>query len=108
MELNGWLVESPGLLVGQSGVEHTFNLVASNPENPERVMAIDILLEETAFNHIIRLGARNMDLSPRTLMLVSRRGFEKQEEELASLYGIELVSNDSAEKLAQSLVALDS
>jgi sugar-specific transcriptional regulator TrmB len=106
MDLNGWQVESPGILVGQSGVEHTFNLVASNPENPERVLAIDVLLEETAFNHIIRLGARNMDLKPRTLMLVSRRGFGKQEEELASLYGIKLVSNESAEKLAQDLVAL--
>jgi hypothetical protein len=94
--------------VVQSGVEHTFNLVASNPENPELVLAIDVLLEETAFNHIIRLGARNMDLKPRTLILVSRRGFEKQEEELASLYGIELVSNESVEKLAQDLVALSS
>jgi len=106
MELKGWQVESPGTLVGQSGVEHTFNLVASNPENPGRVLAIDILLEETAFNHIIRLGARNMDLKPRTLMLVSRRGFGKQEEELANLYGIELVFNESAEKLAQELVVL--
>ena len=108
MELNGWQVESPGTLVGQSGVEHTFNLVASNPENPGRMLAIDVLLEETAFNHIIRLGARNMDLKPRTLMLVSRRGFGKQEEELASLYGIELVFNESAEKLAQELVVLTS
>ena len=108
MELNGWQVESPGTLVGQSGVEHTFNLVASNPENPGRMFAIDVLLEETAFNHIIRLGARNMDLKPRTLMLVSRRGFGKQEEELASLYGIELVFNESAEKLAQELVVLTS
>lgn len=108
MELGGWQVESPGTLVGESGVEHTFNLVASNPEKPERVLAIDILLEETAFNHIIRLGARNMDLNPRTLMLVSRRGFEKQEENLASLYGIELISNESAEKLAQEIVVRSS
>ena len=108
MELNGWQVESPGTLVGQSGVEHTFNIVASNPEDPETVLAIDVLLEETAFNHIIRLGARNMDLKPQTLMLVSRRGFEKQEEELASLYGIVLVFNENAEKLAQEIVAMNS
>jgi sugar-specific transcriptional regulator TrmB len=108
MELGGWQVESPGIMRGQSGVEHTFNLVASNPESPERVLAIDILLEETAFNHIIRLGARNMDLNPLTLIMVSRRGFEKQEEELASLYGIELVYNENAEKLAQEIVAMSS
>jgi hypothetical protein len=108
MELGGWQVESPGMMRGQSGVEHTFNLVASDPKNPERVLAIDILLEETAFNHIIRLGARNMDLKPLTLMLASRRGFEKQEEELASLYGIELVFNENSEKLAQEIVAMSS
>ncbi len=108
MELGGWQVESPGTLVGQSGVEHTFNIVASNPEYPDRVLAIDILLEETAFNHIIRLGARNMDLKPRTLMLVSRRGFENQEENLAGLYGIALIFNESSEKLAQEIVAMNS
>jgi sugar-specific transcriptional regulator TrmB len=104
MELGGWQVESPGLLVGQSGVEHTFNIVASNPENPDRVLAIDILLEETAFNHIIRLGARNMDLKPQTLMLVSRNKFGKQEEELAQLYNIELVHDEKAENLAKRIV----
>jgi sugar-specific transcriptional regulator TrmB len=108
MDLNGWQVESPGILVGQSGVEHTFNLVASNPEQQERVLAIDVLLEETAFNHIIRLGARNMDLKPRTLILVSRKGFGSQEEELAQLYGIELVHDENAEKLALKIVALGS
>jgi len=106
MDLNGWEVESPGRLVGQSGAEHTFNLVASNPENPGRVLAIDVLLEETAFNHIIRLGARNMDLKPRTLILVSRKRFGKQEEELAQLYGIELIHDENVERLTQKIVAL--
>jgi len=108
MDLNGWEVESPGRLVGQSGAEHTFNLVASNPENPGRVLAIDVLLEETAFNHIIRLGARNMDLKPRTLILVSRKRFGKQEEELAQLYGIELIHDENVERLTQKIVALGS
>ena len=90
--------------MGQSGVEHTFNLVASNPENPGHVLAIDVLLEETAFNHIIRLGARNMDLQPQTLMLVSRNRFGKQEEELAQLYSIELVHDEKAENLAKRIV----
>jgi hypothetical protein len=41
-------------------------------------------------------------------MLASRLGFEKQEEELASLYGIELVFNENSEKLAQEIVAMSS
>ena len=101
-------MESPGVLEGQSGVGHTFNLVASSPEQPERVFAIDVLLEETAFNHIIRLGAKNVDLKPRKLILVSRKTFGTQEEELAQLYGIELVYDENVEELAQKIVALDS
>jgi hypothetical protein len=31
MELRGWQVESPGMMRGQSGVEHTFNLVPRIP-----------------------------------------------------------------------------
>jgi sugar-specific transcriptional regulator TrmB len=108
MELGGWIVESPGVLEGQSGVEYTFNLVASSPEQPERVIAIDVLLEETAFNHIIRLGAKNVDLKPRKLILVSRKTFGTQEEELAQLYGIELVHEENVEELAQKIVALGS
>jgi sugar-specific transcriptional regulator TrmB len=108
MELGGWIVESPGVLEGQSGVEYTFNLVASSPEQPERVFAIDVLLEETAFNHIIRLGAKNVDLKPRKLILVSRKTFGTQEEELAQLYGIELVHEENVEELAQKIVALGS
>jgi sugar-specific transcriptional regulator TrmB len=106
MELRGWNVESPGVLEGHSGVEHTFNLVASNSDQPERVLAIDVLLEETAFNHIIRLGARNIDLKPRTLILVSRKSFGTQEKELAQLYGIELVHDANVETLAQEIVSL--
>ena len=103
MELTGWQVKSAGVLNGQSGVEHTFNLLASNPRDPEHVLAIDVLLEDTAFNHIIRLGARKMDLKPQTLILVSRKRFGKQEAELAQLYGIELVYNENAENLAKQL-----
>ena len=103
MELTGWQVKSAGVLNGQSGVEHTFNLIASNPRDPEHVLAIDVLLEDTAFNHIIRLGARKLDLKLQTLILVSRKRFGKQEAELAQLYGIELVYNENPENLAKQI-----
>ncbi len=106
LELSGWHVESPGSLAGSSGVEHSFNLVATDPNRPEVSMAIDILLEETAFNHIIRLGAKSIDLKPRVLLLASMKPFQEQEKNLAKLYSIELVFNEKTEDMAENVSKL--
>lgn len=103
LELSGWHVESPGSLAGSSGVEHSFNLVATNQNRPEITMAIDILLEETAFNHIIRLGAKSIDLKPRVLLLASMKPFQEQEKNLAKLYSIELVFDEKTEDMAEKV-----
>jgi sugar-specific transcriptional regulator TrmB len=106
LELSGWHVESPGSLAGSSGVEHSFNLVATNPDRPEVSMAIDILLEETAFNHIIRLGAKSIDLKPRVLTLASMKPFQEQERNLAKLYSITLVFDEKTEDMAEKVSKL--
>ena len=103
LELSGWHVESPGSLAGSSGVEHSFNLVATNQNRPEITMAIDILLEETAFNHIIRLGAKSMDLKPTMLLLSSGKPFKEQERNLAKLYGIKLVYDEKTDTIAEKI-----
>ena len=103
LELSGWHVESPGSLAGSSGVEHSFNLVATNQNRPEITMAIDILLEEPAFNHIIRLGAKSIDLKPRVLLLASMKPFQEQEKNLAKLYSIELVFDEKTEDMAEKV-----
>ncbi|MGD2142332.1 MAG: helix-turn-helix domain-containing protein, partial [Candidatus Bathyarchaeota archaeon] len=94
IELLGWQVESPGSLAGSSGVEHSFNIVATNLNHPEVTLAIDILQEETAFNHIIRLGAKSIDLKPRKILLASTKPFQVQEVNLAKLYNIDLVFDE--------------
>jgi sugar-specific transcriptional regulator TrmB len=106
LELSGWHVESPGSLAGSSGVEHSFNLVATDPDRPEVSMAIDILLEETAFNHIIRLGAKSIDLKQRMLLLASMKPFQEQEKNLAKLYSIELVFDEKTEDMAENVSKL--
>jgi hypothetical protein len=103
LELSGWHIESPGSLAGSSGVEHSFNLIATNPNRPEVTMAIDIQLEETAFNHIIRLGAKSIDLKPMVLLLASMKPFQEQEKNLAKLYNIELVFDDRTEEFAEKI-----
>ncbi len=103
LELSGWHVQAPGSLTGSSGLEHTFNLVATNPEHSGDSIAIDILIEETAFNHIIRLGAKSMDLKPTMLLLSSGKPFKEQERDLAKLYGIKLVYDEKTDSIAEKI-----
>lgn len=106
LELSGWHVEAPGSLTGSSGLEHPFNLVATNPDRSGESIAIDILLEETAFNHIIRLGAKSMDLKPTMLLLSSGKPFKEQERDLAKLYGIKLVYDEKTDTIAKKINSL--
>jgi sugar-specific transcriptional regulator TrmB len=106
LELSGWHVQAPGSLTGSSGLEHTFNLVATNPERSGESIAIDILIEETAFNHIIRLGAKSMDLKPTMLLLSSGKPFKEQERDLAKLYGIKLVHDEKTDMIAEKINGL--
>jgi sugar-specific transcriptional regulator TrmB len=106
LELSGWHVQAPGSLTGSSGLEHTFNLVATNPERSRESIAIDILIEETAFNHIIRLGAKSMDLKPTMLLLSSGKPFKEQERDLAKLYGIKLVHDEKTDMIAEKINGL--
>jgi len=106
LELSGWHVEAPGSLTGSSGLEHPFNLVATKPERSGESIAIDILLEDTAFNHIIRLGAKSMDLKPTMLLLSSGKPFKEQERDLAKLYGIKLVYDEKTDTIAEKINSL--
>jgi sugar-specific transcriptional regulator TrmB len=104
MEMKGWQIESPGRISGQSGLNHTFNLVASDPKSPDRRIAIDILLEKTAFNHIIRIGAKKMDIKNHILMLISQHPFKQQEKKLAQQYKIKLVYSNDSTKLTENIL----
>lgn len=98
----GWAVESPGQITGVSGVGYEFNLVARKG-SPEMTFGIDLLIEEKSFEHIIRMGARMMDLKPARILIASTNPFETGEVEIAKLYGVELVLESDLMKIAEKI-----
>ena len=98
----GWEVESPGQIMGASGVNYNFNLVARKG-SPEMMFGMDLLLEEKAFNHIIRMSARKIDLKPTKILIASKNPFETGEQEIAELYGVELVFESDLIKMAEKI-----
>jgi len=98
----GWAVESPGQIMGVSGVNYSFNMVARKG-SPVMTFGMDLLLEEKAFEHIIRMSARTMDLKPTKILIASTKPFETGEQEIAELYGVELVLEPDLMKMAEKI-----
>ncbi|MHA2432864.1 MAG: hypothetical protein ACXADO_06530, partial [Candidatus Thorarchaeota archaeon] len=98
-----WVVESPGILEGNSGQKHTFNLVAYSSKLPEEKLAIDLREEENPLGQITRMGAKKFDLRNVTIALVSESPVAEEGESLAKLYGISLVSKPEVEGFIQEI-----
>lgn len=100
----GWIVESPGLLENGAGSEHSFSLVASNPDRRDRPLVIDSLTEERALDQIASLSAKAIEVKASAKMLVSTMFFDKVENELADLYGVSLIFDADPQRLAVKIV----
>ena len=88
LEINNWIVLSPGSLVGDSGKKHTFSLTASN--NGSRV-GVDIIDEENLSGQVLKMGAKKVDLPQTEVFLICEKKPEGETENLAKIYRIKLV-----------------
>ena len=100
---NGWDVETPGTMIGDSGTEHTFNLVASNSSHPTNKVAFDVLHEEKPMAQIAGIGAKKIDLKNEKIWAVSPDGIGEQEKSMARLYGLQLIGLSELENLHQKI-----
>jgi len=98
----GSRIKTTGTLKGTSGASYVFDVVVEDPENINRLIYIDILTGEGAFNKIIELGAASSDLKPARLLLASLTPFKEEDTKLAEIYGIRLVyAPDTKELIAR-------
>lgn len=88
---HGWMVDSPGTIKGNSGNNHTFNLVTHNPNNPEKKYAIDLLEDDSPLGQIIRMQPKKIDLTNTQIVVISKKPLETEVESLAKLYMIQLI-----------------
>jgi hypothetical protein len=100
---NGWDVETPGTMIGDSGTEHAFNLVASNLSHPTNKVAFDVLHEEKSMAQIVGFGAKKIDLKNEKIWVVSPDGIGEREKSMARLYGLQLIGLSELENLHQRI-----
>ncbi len=97
-----WVVNSPGSVVGSTGVDYAFDILA---DNQSRVIGVNLILEGDGFNNVFELSSRKKDLEGIDLILGSIRGLGEEVVRLSALYGINLIHDVDVNELARKISA---
>ena len=100
---HGWIVDSPGTIKGNSGKNHTFNLVTYNPKNPEKKYAVDLLEDDAPLGQIIRMQPKKIDLTNTQIVVISKKPLEGEVESLAKLYMIQIIGESDLDTFLSGL-----
>ncbi len=99
----GLSVERDATIKGSSGVEYSFNIVISDPENPADLSGLNLLIGEDVFSQVFELSTSKGDVNAR-VVLASMKPFPGEVVSLGELYGITLIQSDTAFGLVERLL----
>ena len=104
LEADGWTVDLPGRLVGDSMTVHIFELVAKRPDRLDKTLTVDFLVDEPPINQLIMLYAKGMDVKLTSQIMLSVNRLSTREQNTARQYGIKLISEIEPQQLASRIV----
>ncbi len=89
----GYRIQSPGTLIGESEVEHRFDMIAFDEGPEEGVVVVDFVVSQEPVDEtkVVSMFAKVYDTSPLKSVLVAFPGLTKDAKKLANQYGIGLV-----------------
>ena len=102
----GWSVQTPGIVVGVSSKNYTFDVLAKDPRNEESRLCIDIVVNEPVYNKIIERSNVVPDVAASRYLIASLTPFKTEELRLAELYHIRIIHSDTEEGLVSSILKL--
>jgi len=91
-------------LVGESGAEHSFSLVAKRPDQPDRPLALDLLTEEKPLYQLLALNVKVLDVKLAVQFIAATRPLDEKELRLAGQYGIRPICAAKAKELAAKMI----
>lgn len=100
----GWVVEVPGRLLGESGVEYSFNLLGKQQNQDNGLLVLDFLGDEKTLESILTIEVKSLDVKPSTYLLMATESLEKEEAKLLDIYGIKRINAINPQQLAQRIV----
>jgi len=101
----GYRTESPGTLLGESEVEHRFDIVAYDKGPEEGVLVVDFVVSQEPVDEakVVSMFAKVYDTSPLKSVLVAFPGLKKDAKKLANQYGIGLVETRDLDSMWKEL-----
>ncbi len=102
----GLTVESPALLKGKSGANHSFDIVACRDDAPQKMIVVDLATStEHAVSEqpVIALFAKIFDVSPERAYLIAIPKLSENGKKMAELYKIHAIEAENQEEAIASL-----
>ena len=102
----GLKVESPGLLKGKSGANHSFDIVAYKEDKSRKAIVVDLAMATgniVSEQPVIALFAKIFDVSPEKAFLISIPKLGENGKKMAELYKIHAIEAKNQEEAITSL-----
>jgi hypothetical protein len=102
----GLTVESPGLLKGKSGANHSFGIVAYRGDEPQKAIVVDLAMSTenvVSEQPVIALFAKIFDVSPERAYLIAIPELSENGKKMAELYKIRAIEAKNREEAIASL-----
>lgn len=102
----GYRTISPGTLIGESEVEHIFDIVAHSVEPDEGVLVVDFVVSDSPAGEerVIAMFAKVFDTNPLRSILVAFPGLTENARKLSEQYGIAAVESGDVGSLFRKLL----
>jgi hypothetical protein len=102
----GLNVESPGLLKGKSGANHSFDIVAYKEDKSQKAIVVDLAMATgniVSEQPVIALFAKIFDVTPEKAFLISIPKLGENGKKMAELYKIRAIEAKNQEEAIASL-----
>jgi len=102
----GFKVESPGFVLGKSGMPHTFDIIAHNRNADQNVIAIDLATSTdniVSDQHIAAMFAKTYDVAPCEPLLIAVPKLDENGKRLAKVYNIKVIEAAGQEETLTAL-----
>ena len=101
----GYRTESPGTLVGESEVEHSYDIIAFSGGSDEGVLVMDFAVSDRSIGEakVVSMFAKVYDTNPLKSVFVAFPGLTQDARKLADQYKIDLVETSSVSDVWKEL-----
>ena len=96
-------IQSPGSLMGESGKNHVFSLVATRKGFSDRI-GLDIMQKDNPLGQIAQIGAKKVDLKNTAFGLICEKAQREEVKEFAKLYRIKLITEDELDEYTREIL----